>query len=349
MPKEIATTPPLRVLVVDDSPFSRDMIIAHLSADPGIVVAGEASDGREAVKQAARLKPDLITMDVEMPVMDGLNAIGEIMLRSPTPILVVTTRTDAPTAFEAISRGALEVMEKPGLDQAEGGELVRKVKLLARVKVITHLRKGLISDSPSSPPSYLPTPLPEPLVAVASSTGGPQALATILSRLPQNFPAPVVVAQHIAPGFTAGMAKWLDGLSPLTVKIAEHGEVLRAGTVYLAAPEHDVRVMPGRVVSLGPPEGAFYHPSCDILLGSAAAVCGAQTVGVILTGMGNDGVKGMRTIKEAGGTTIAQDEGSSVIFGMNRLAVESGAVARVLSLDDMAAELVRTTASSKGA
>ncbi|MBI2355359.1 MAG: chemotaxis-specific protein-glutamate methyltransferase CheB [Deltaproteobacteria bacterium] len=332
---------PVRVLVVDDSTMARDMIIAVLSSAPGITVVGKASNGLEAVAKVAALKPDLVTMDIEMPLLGGLEAIERIMAEHPVPILVVTARGGVHMAFAAVSKGALDLIEKPDIDPKSGQELIRKVRLLAGVDITRHQAVRARTEKMARTPLAAGQPRPDGrIVAIAASTGGPQALQQILSRLPADFPAPIVISQHIADGFAQGMADWLNCSTPLKVSVARNNEQIRPGCVYVNPSEFSMRITGQGATILGGQEACrHYHPCCDTLLRSAADAYGAHGVGVILSGMGDDGVDGMRAIKTAGGTTLAQDAKSSVVYGMNRLAVERGYVNRVVALADIASEL----------
>ena len=330
----------IRVVIADDSQVARDVLREILSRDGDIVIVGEATNGREAVELAKRLAPQLITMDLNMPVMDGLSAIAEIMYTKGVPILVISDRSDAQTAYQALEVGALEVMPKPSLDEAEGERLLERVRLLAGVAVITRLRRRSIAPLPplSSPyPVASSTPRNfHRIVAIACSTGGPQALLRLLRPLPATFPAPIVIAQHISHGFIGGMAEWLTSLCAMPVSVSREGEQLCPGRVYLSPSEANLSVTRRHRFQLHPsPEDSLYHPSCDAVLQSIAEVYGAEAIGVILTGMGRDGVNGMRAIYQAGGTTFAQDEASSVIYGMNQEAVNAGVIQHVLPLDSL--------------
>jgi len=349
---------PVRVLVVDDSATARDLIRALIEDDPRLTVCGEAADGRAAVEQAQRLRPALITMDLRMPVLDGLGAIAEIMDLCATRILVVSDCADAAHAMAAVASGALDATYKPGL--TDGAAFTDRLYLLSGVPVIRHLRARGETGGPAArtaaattvPPARPPDPgrAPAPadgaVIAIAASTGGPAALAALLPALPAGLAAPVLIAQHICDGFAAGMAAWLTTLCRLPVGLARDDEVLLPGRVYLADSATHLDLLPGRRLRLSPcAAGDLYHPSCDRLLCSVAAVVGRRAIGVILTGMGRDGARGIAAIAAVGGTTIAQDEGSSVVFGMNREAIAIGAVARVLPLHAIAAELVRLVAA----
>ena len=344
---------PIRVLVVDDSGSARALIRALLESEPGLSVCGEASDGREALELTLQLKPDVITLDLQMPVMDGLTAIEEIMAARATPILVLSDLADSHNAMSAVARGALEAAAKPGID--DGGALARRLRMLAGVPVIRHIRRQSDGASlvPQTGPALQPLPTPaavgerpdsqgERLIAIASSTGGPQALAALLPQLPATLAAPILIAQHLSVGFAEAMADWLDALCPLKVVVAQAGERPQPGCVYLADPARHLILSADRCLRyVEPDERDIYHPSCDRLLSSVAERYGPQALGVILTGMGRDGVRGLLDIRAAGGQTLAQDEASSIIFGMNREAILAGAIGRVLPLDEIAGALCR--------
>ena len=343
---------PIRVLVVDDSPLVRRLLKTILESDPAIRVVGEAENGLEAIAKVTSLKPDLVTLDLEMPVLGGLPAIERIMAEHPLPILVVTAKENVRSAFDAVSKGALEVLGKADLNPTTGQTLVKKVKALARVDVRAFTARKGSPTPPPKPPALVPARPPRPprpgesarcrLLAIASSTGGPQSLHAILSRLPAPFPAPILVAQHVASGFAQGIADWLSGTLSMPARVARHGEPLAPGTVYFNPSECDLRVHAKGHVLLEPSDPAgIYHPSCDCLLRSAAEAYGSEVLAVILTGMGRDGVEGMRAVKAAGGATLAQNEASSVVFGMNRLAIEAGCIDQVLGLEELSAEILR--------
>lgn len=332
----------IRVLVVDDSPLVRDLIKAMIAGDDELEVAGEAANGLEAVEQVRRRRPDIVTMDIEMPEMDGLQAIERIMCENAVPILVVTTRGDTKTAYAAISKGALDLVAKPDVSIEAARDFTDRLRLLSKVKVLTHLsgkKYGRSAALAVPAPGAMPAGL---VVAIAASTGGPDALSVILSRLPAKFPAPIVIAQHISDGFVSGMVGWIRTLARVEVKVAVDGEALMPGVAYVCPSENNMRISSARrIVFVERQPQDIFRPSCDTLLSSVAETCGAKAVGVILTGMGNDGVAGMNKIKEAGGITLAQDEKTSVIFGMPSLAIESGCIDRVLPLEAIAAEIVR--------
>lgn len=335
--------PPLRILLVDDSALIRDILREILESENDIRVVGEAADGREAVAKVAELKPDLVTMDIEMPVMGGLEAIERIIAAHPVPILVVTALTGVRTAFAAVSKGALDVIEKPDISLVNIQNLIKKVRRLASVDVPMHLKamRGTQKPAAAAPPPERPSKAQPRIVAIAASTGGPHAIHNILSQLPAGFPLPIVVAQHIADGFTQGMVDWLSAVTPLKVRVAAQGDVLAPGTVYVNPAEHSMRIAAHGTVLLGDSApGTPYHPSCNVLLSSVAASYGAHALGLIMSGMGDDGVVGMQAIRIARGITLAQDADSSVIYGMNAEAIKRGYVDKVVPLASIPAELL---------
>lgn len=351
---------PVRILVVDDSALMRRLLRELLESDPGVRIVGEAADGREALARVAELRPDLIILDVRMPVMDGLETTRQVMAYTPTPILVLTASLssyEVDITFQMLGAGALDVMEKPSMGdpaafKAARNALLRKARLLSRVKVVTHLRgrrqTPQAHDGPSplaragaapapalaapvsAPPSFRETSLPFPVVVIGASTGGPRVVRQLLAALPRDFPAAVLVVQHIAQGFSRGMAEWLAESVSLPVALAAEGASLRPGHVLLAPDRFDLLVQPAGTVHLSGLPLLLQRPAIDIVMQSAAAVCGAGAVGVLLTGMGRDGAIGLQAIRRAGGLTIAQDEASCTIFGMPRAAIELGAAELVL-------------------
>ena len=338
----------IRVLVADDSVTARALLVEILRRDPEIRVVGEAKDGAEAVALTQKLRPHLVTMDVRMPRMNGFEATKEIMITAPTPIVLVTASTEArdlEVAMHALRAGAVCVLHKPSgpaspAFEEAARELLTTVKAMAQVKVVRHWR-------PAERPGPAPRPAdrggaPAALVAVAASTGGPAALQRLLSELPGDFPAPVLVVQHITPGFAAGLAAWLNTACSLHVKVAEHGEPLAPHTAYLAPDGRHLGVLGRAAVALAdaPPVGGF-RPSGTFLFESVARAFGPAVVAVILTGMGEDGVAGLRAVRQAGGRVLAQDEKSSVVFGMPGAAVAAGLADTVLPLDAISARLAQ--------
>lgn len=334
----------IRVMITDDSAFARDIISTILSSDPDIEIAGMACDGQEALDRIMDIKPDLITMDIVMPRMGGLEAIEHIMAFYPTPILVVTSQQDAHIAFQALNKGALEVVEKPSFEKMgirqEQEEFISKVKLLSKVKVITHLsgRKGRPQTSVT--PREMTVSTTSKVIAIASSTGGPKVIAKILAQLSADIGVSVLLVQHIADGFSQSLVDWLDGVSPIKVKLAQSGEKIEPGKVFIAPTGQHMEVKQKGIISLtaGPPEEG-QRPSANVLLRSVAKTYGRSAMGVILTGMGNDGAAGILEMKRSGAKTVAQNEESCVVFGMPKVAIEMGAIEKVLAIDGIAEEI----------
>lgn len=336
-----------RVLVVDDSPLARDIITAILQEDPEIEVVGQAENGQIAVELVEHLRPNLVTMDIMMPVMDGLTAIQQIMAYHPTPILVVTSSSEAEVAYKAISSGALEVMQKPEMcaGPLEWAGFARRVKLLSKVKVITHVRGRGAATTQALPimgPISARAGGQDRILAVGASTGGPGALAKLLAGLPPDLTVGVVVVQHIADGFVPGLVSWLRSVTMLEVKAAEEGERVEPGAVYIAPTgRHTVVKAGGRLRILDTPPVDSQRPAVDVLFESVQQAYDRRAIGVLLTGMGRDGARGLKGIRDAGGHTIAQDEASCVVFGMPQAAIEIGAAEQVLPLNEIPLAVVK--------
>ncbi|HEX4610391.1 MAG TPA: chemotaxis-specific protein-glutamate methyltransferase CheB [Urbifossiella sp.] len=337
-----------RVLVVEDSITVRKYLVDCLRADPDLDVVAEAADGKQAIELCERLRPDVVTLDMVLPVMTGLSATEHIMAYCPTPILIVSASTNRGELFQtydALAAGALDVMEKPVGGAGEPAwerAFTATVKLLARVKVITHVRARLGRPAAPAPGGPRPGPAHE-YVAVGASTGGPQALATLLRALPADFPLPLLVVMHISPAFGAAFADWLHEQSPVPVRTPGPDQPLpRAGTpgVLLAPPDRHMAVCGGRLVLTRDREVHSCRPSVDVLFESVARELGPRAAGVLLTGMGRDGARGLLAIRAAGGATLAQDEATSVVYGMPREAVQLGAAGRVLPLGEIGPALV---------
>jgi two-component system chemotaxis response regulator CheB len=351
----------IRVVVVDDSPTARALLVDILCSDPEFVVVGEARDGIEAVELTQRLRPDVVTMDIHMPRMDGFAATKEIMITAPTPIVIATSSTQASeveVAMHALRAGAVAVLCKPhgpasaGFEEASD-KLRSMVKAMAGVKVVRRWQQ-LSPDKETRDHAGLRAPAVSPasglsrhggktrIVAIATSTGGPAALQALLTNLPGDFAAPILVVQHITPGFTHGLAGWLNSVCDLRVKVAEQGDRLLPHTVYLAPDSRHLGVMNAFTVALddGPAVGGF-RPSGTFLFTSVARAFGPATAAVILTGMGEDGVAGLRAVRQAGGRVFAQDEKSSVVFGMPGSAIAAGLADLVLSPEQIATHLMQ--------
>ncbi|MDO8847485.1 MAG: chemotaxis-specific protein-glutamate methyltransferase CheB [Coriobacteriia bacterium] len=345
----------IRVLIADDSLVAREMLSQILKSDPGIEVVGTAVNGQEAVDMVARLRPDLITMDVHMPKMDGLEATERIMAYTPTPILVVSSSVHGEgmgRAFDALAIGALEVIKKPeprdwAALEAIGRDIIRRVKILARVRVITHIRGRRAPIHRTEPEQTKASGRRGrvQLVAIGSSTGGPSALLNVLGRLRPDFPLPIVIAQHIAEGFVPGLAAWLDAGCPVKVAAAENGKPVKPGVAYLAATGSNMEIDGSIMRFTKPLTGQLYIPSADTLFESVARSYGPHALGVLLTGMGVDGARGLKQLHDLGATTICQDEATSTVWGMPRAAIEMGAASAVLPVNDIAAEIDRVTVS----
>lgn len=341
---------PIRVLITEDSPLVAIMMRELLNQDSEIEVVGWAKNGQEAIDLSNSLVPDVITMDLNMPVMSGLKAIETIAASRPVPILAVSQMIesrDSDVAFEALCSGASDIMSKPA-GYGQRGFVAVKEELISRVKSVAKIqpRRFRLRQSASAASLKLakaPTPR-EGLVTIGASTGGPAALTVLLKGFPKNFPFPIAVVQHIAPGFLVGLAQWLKRISPLPVKVGEDQEPLKAGTIYLAPDNYHLQINADKKIVLNDdPPIRNHRPSVDYLMKSAAAAYGKQTIGVLLTGMGNDGADGLKTIRDAGGKTIAQNEATSLVFGMPKEAISRGAAQIVSPLEEIASEVVGAT------
>ena len=346
----------IRVLVVDDSAVIRRIISKILANDPEIEVAGTAANGAEALEQARALDPDVVTLDIEMPEMDGLAAVSELRKRGFSKPVIMLSSISVPGAeatLEALARGATDFIAKPSKTAriadalaSIGDELLRKVKGLhaqfaTAPQATTRVAR---TDAPGPPPEIL---------AIASSTGGPKALAEVIPALPGEFPVPVVVVQHMPAFFTAQLAKSLDNKSALSVREGSDGVRLEPGTVWIAPGDHHLEVCKcrgNREITLhqGPPENSC-RPAADPLFRSVASIYGARSLGVVLTGMGKDGCEGARAIREAGGEVIVQDRATSVVWGMPGFVAAAGLADAVLPQSDIAPWIVRRTSQERTA
>ncbi|MBI5444919.1 MAG: chemotaxis protein CheB [Deltaproteobacteria bacterium] len=346
--------PPVGVLTVVRNSTLRETLSKALSTEAGFRQVAAPAPPPRAPSLVWEHSPDLVVLASDGAGPECLQAIEEIMVAAPAPILVIGEGVEPGFAREAVERGALRVLSADDPLLADSRALAREAKLLAGVEVIVHLkgrrRPGAAACPPARPGVGPGRGAPrERIVAVASSAGGPQALASLLSALPASFPAPILVAQHIASGFEEGLVRWLQSACRLRVRAAAERELLASGTVYVGAPaDRNLSVTRAGEFALTPvPPEQIYRPSGDLLFASVAELSGAGSIGVILSGMGSDGVEGLGKIRAAGGATIAQDEKSSLVFGMPRLAIERGYARKVLPLDAIAAELVRLVGEGK--
>lgn len=349
----------IRVLVVEDSLTVRRRLVEVLESDPGIEVVGEAEDGQRAIELCMALKPDIITLDMMLPVMSGLAATEYLMAYCPTPILVVSSsvnRGELYKTYEALAAGAVEVMEKPRAEEAEGEwerQFLSMVKLVARVKVVTHLRgrRNARLPMPVEAPSDQRTAAERAealardnrcrLVAIGTSTGGPGAIVEVLRALPADFRLPVLLVIHISEPFGSTFADWLDSQTTHRVHLAYNGEDLPKGGVVMAPPDRHLIVRDRKLYLTDGPERFSCRPSVDVLFESVAREFGATAAAVVMTGMGQDGARGLLAIREAGGLTLAQDEASSVVYGMPREAALLGAAQMILPLAEIGPALAK--------
>ena len=353
------------VVIVDDSAVQRRFLRAAVEVDPDFTVVGEARNGREAVALVAHLRPTAVLMDLDLPLMGGFEAIERIMSANPTPILVYSAfvaGAESENALRALAAGAVDVLAKPGPDdtgtlEQYAAALLRRLRVAARVRVITHPRdrlrsQGMVGSAPSlggGSRRPLATALLDDadrdapvstvkLVVIGASTGGPQALLTLLGQLPADLCQAVLVVQHMAEGFIPGLASWLDGLVPLPVVVGESGRRLAPGTVTIAPSGGNLLVQDDRlrVLCVPPEPGQFHVPGIDATFCSVAQALGSDAVGVLLTGMGRDGAAGLLSLRGRGAMTLGQDEATSTVYGMPAAAFALDAVVRQLPLGEIA-------------
>jgi two-component system chemotaxis response regulator CheB len=353
----------VRVLIVDDSAFMRKVLETILISDERVQVVGHAKDGREAVRLAEALKPDVITMDINMPVMDGLQATAEIMSTNPRPIVIVSSesRQGAASTLRALELGAIEFVPKPssGIDldmQSVREELLRKIRMAAKVRVVRTASRinSEVKSSDGTPMSSLTSSSGRPsagfgsshdqkfpVVVLGASTGGPATVMRLAPGFTRDFPAAVILVQHMPAAFTTQYAAQLAEFTGIRVKEAENNETLMPGTLYICPGGQHLRVMPTGRMQLDGNTGRIngYLPNIDITMFSVAEYAGPLSIAAVLTGMGNDGSAGAVAIKSAGGVVFAQDEATSVIFGMPAEAIKTGAVSQTLSIDDIYAAI----------
>ncbi len=354
----------VRVLVVDDSIFICKALTKILEKDPNIKVVGTAHDGLDAIAKVEQLDPDIVTLDVEMPKMNGLDALRIIMQKYPRPVIMISslTKEGAQVTIEALSLGAVDFIPKELYQGAVAGinleklesQLLEKIKVIAQKKMQFSQKPSLFSHSVGATSPTKPA-VSQPakkvvrrglvdIVVIGVSTGGPTALQKVIGNLPKDFPVPGVIVQHMPPAFTGPLANRLNSLGGPRVKEAEKGEKLEPGKFLVVPGAYHMRFQKigprVSVVLSEEPKDSIYHPSVDITMSSAAEVFGAKTLAVILTGMGKDGLEGVKEVKKKGGKVIAQDEASSVVFGMPKAVIEAGLADRVASIDKIADEIL---------
>jgi two-component system chemotaxis response regulator CheB len=345
-----ATEKKIRVMVADDSAFMRRVLRELISSDPQMEVVGEARDGREAVALAGSLQPDVVTMDIKMPHLDGLGAIELIMSQNPRPIVIVSSesREGAASTLRGLELGAIDFVPKPtsGIDldmNSVRDDLTRKLRLASKVRVVrTATRSALPAPAHRHEPIARPSALPSggnghfPIVVLAASTGGPSTLMRLVPRFGKDFPGAVIAVLHMPATFTGQFSLQLAENAALRVKEAESSEALQPGTLYICPGSHHLRITPfGRIALDDGPRISGYRPCADVTMETVAAYAGAMTVGVVLTGMGNDGSRGAQAVKKANGLVIAEAESTAVIFGMPAEAIKTGAVDQILPLEEI--------------
>ncbi len=341
----------IKVLVVDDLPVVRDFLTHILDNDPRIEVIGTASNGKEAIAAVREKKPDVVTMDVHMPIMDGFQATRIIMETAPLPIIIVSGSVDpheVSMTFRAVEAGAVAFVARPaGIGHPDHEKsvkaLLQNVKAMSEVRVVCRRFQPALADTfpAASQKAARPETSAPRVVAIGASTGGPVVIKRILSSLPRNFPVPVLIVQHMASGFTTGFVEWLALSSAIPVKLAEHGETLHPGLAYVAPEGFDLLVADARITLRQGDSGNGHCPAVSPLFRSVAEAYGKKAVGILLTGMGEDGAKELLLMRERGAVTLAQDRESSIVYGMPGVAEKLDAATRILPPDSIIEELKR--------
>jgi two-component system chemotaxis response regulator CheB len=344
----VTTESRFRVLVVDDSAFNRRSISEILSSDPEVEVVGKAADGDEALRLVSMLKPDAITLDLEMPRMDGFTFLRILMSVNATPVIIVSSYSQKENVFKALELGALDFVAKP--DRFADSEMHRiRGELLQKIRVAKNMRPGVLAmrkvaemaapkPAPATPTAYVE---PRYVIAIASSTGGPSALMEAFSKIPERPRASVIIAQHMPDKFTRTFAERLDRRSPMRVTEAQEGDIVTAGRAFVCPGKRCVELERTRAGELRlrvvmPEPADRYSPSADRLFFSCARIAGSKSVGVVLTGMGDDGVQGARAIVQVGGTVVAESAATAVVYGMPGAAVRAGVVSRSMAIQEIA-------------
>ena len=351
---------PIRLLIVDDSPFMRRAISSLVEGESDIKVVGTAKDGQDAIRQIQDLKPDIATMDIEMPVMDGLTALKIIMEKFPIPIIMLSSLTEegAKETLDALDLGAADYIPK-NLSNVSLNILKIKDDLISKIRAITAKKyffkphsneqtSGVFKAAPFKENGTAVKNNKIDIVAIGSSTGGPKALQDVIPKLPQNFPVPIIIVQHMPKAFTGSFAERLSSISHIKVIEAAGGEIIKPGTAYLSPGDKHLSIVKenraGFAISLSnEPEDLINRPSVSVMMESVAKGYPGKALGVILTGMGSDGLMGMKKIKETGGKTIAQDEATCVVYGMPKAVVEAGVADMVLPIYKIGDEIIRET------
>lgn len=348
----------IKVLIVDDSAFMRNAISGMLTSDQEIEVVGTARDGIEALEKVHSLRPDIVTMDIEMPKMDGLTALKQIMAKNPVPVIMISSLTSegAKATLDALEFGAVDFIPKNLSDLSVNiikirGILIDKVKQIARKKIVppaahTSATQKIRETSPGIPP-VITAGRRMGVVSIGTSTGGPKALHAILPKMPKDFPVPIIIAQHMPPAFTGPFADRLNQICQIAVKEAEEGEPIKPGVAIIAPGRGHMRIKRQRaietVVTISDNRDEYiYRPSVDALMFSVAECFPGRALGVILTGMGNDGLKGLIALKKTGGRIFAQNEETCIVYGMPKAVVEAGIADKVLSIEEMAGEIINS-------
>lgn len=343
----------INILIVDDSETETKVLKHIFESEQDFHVIACAKDGQEAIELNDKFKPDLITMDIQMPVMDGIKAIREIISHNPVPIVVISSKLndEMKTAFLALEQGALSVLEKPVNITSPDFKQVRErivntIRIMSEIKVIKRrfYTKKLPAKIPEKNINFKSSHYK--IIAIGTSVGGPRVLKIILSQIPKDFPLPIVVVQHMTTGYISGFVKWLSGNISLKVKVADHQEILQGGTVYFAPDFYHLEIdsVQEKLIAklVKAPSVSGFCPSASVLLQSVAKSCASHAIGMLLTGMGNDGAQGLLALKKANGHTIIQDPESAIVFGMAGTAQSLGAVDKVVALDKIAEYLINT-------
>ncbi len=344
----------IRVLLAEDSATIRHYLTSLIDEAPGLKVIGAARDGEEVVEMVADLRPDVVSMDVRMPRMDGLEATRRIMSAHPTPVVVVSglVEREIELSMQALQAGALAVVEKPPdrTNPAFADKLRLLLRTLTAMSKVSVVRRGNTSrlgndaDRAEIPVTSTLRATPE-IIAIGASAGGPSALSRMLRDFPVDLPVPVVIVQHIPHEFIPGLARWLEKLVRMPICVVENGDILNPGVVHLSPGNVHLKVArkgANLVARLVTERGAYhYYPAVDVLFESVAEACGSAAIGVVLTGMGSDGARGLRTMYESGARTFAQDQASSTVFGMPRAAIDAGAVQKTLPLSGLSTVILK--------